>query len=135
MIVKNLEVNEVVLSKVSSKTGDMEMTIKFTNDSPIIVNAKIDEDFEAIINKIIKIIKSYKIPKDNDEESILGGITIVNIKNEEELKEKLPKSLIAIDNRLNILKKTKTANDYMKLFSQVNTMQEILYRKRDENLF
>ncbi|MBS3174541.1 hypothetical protein J4440_01550 [Candidatus Woesearchaeota archaeon] len=131
MIVKNLEVSEIILTKVNSKSGEMELTIKFTNDSPLIMNAKIDEEFESIINKIIKTVKTSKVPKDDDQDGILGGITIVNLKNEEELKEKLPKRFIMLDNRLNILNKTKTANEYMKLFSQVSTMQEILYQKNN----
>ena len=129
MIVKNLEVTEIVLTKVNSKTNEMELNINFANESPLIMNAILDEDFELLIERMIKKIKASKIPQDSDEDEILGGITIVNLKNEEDLKEKLPKRFIMLTNKLGLLGKTRTASDYMKLFQQLTTLREVLYSK------
>ncbi len=127
MIIKNLEISEIILTKINSKTNEIELKINFINDTPLIINTSINEDFELLIEKIIKRIKSSKIPQDKEEDSLLGGITIVNVKNEDDLKEKLPKRFITLSNKLDLLHKTKNANDYMKLFSQISTLEETLY--------
>ncbi len=129
MIIKNLEVTEVVLKKVDSKYNKVALEVQFSNDSPLLLEFYLEGEYEQIINKIIKQIKLLKKPENNDEDGFLGGISIVNVLNEEELKEKLPKRLYMLDRKLDTAKQTKNYKEYMNLYSQLNTLEETIFQK------
>lgn len=129
MIIKNLEVTEVVLKKVDSKYNKVALEVQFSNDSPLFLEFYLEGEYEQIINKIIKQIKLLKKPENNDEDGFLGGISIVNVLNEEELKEKLPKRLYMLDRKLDTAKQTKNYKEYMNLYSQLNTLEETIFQK------
>jgi len=132
MLIKNLEVDKIILSSIDSKTRVMELKVLFSNETPLKFTVQLEEDFDILISKMIKRIKFLKIPQDSDEDEILGGITVVNIKNEEDIKDRSPKRLFMIDQRLTNLKKTKDAINYMRLYSQVSTMEDIVYTKETQ---
>ncbi len=129
MIIKNLEVTEVIIKKVDSKYNKIALEINFSNDSPLLLELYLEGEYEQIINKVIKQIKLLKKPTDNDEDGLLGGISIVNVLNEEELKEKLPKRLYMLDRKLDNAKQTKNYKEYMNLYSQFSTMEETIFQK------
>lgn len=129
MIIKNLEVTEVVLKKVDSKYNKVALEVQFSNDSPLLLEFYLEGDYEQIINKIIKQIKLLKKPRNDDEGEFLSGISIVNVLNEEELKEKLPKRLYMLDRKLDTAKSTKNYKEYMNLYSQLSTLEETIFQK------
>jgi len=131
MLITNLDVDKIVLTNVDSKTSIIELKVMFTNETPLKFTLQLEDDFNLLILKLIKRIKSLKIPQETDEDEILGGITVVNIKNEEDIKDRCPKRFFMLDQKLNNLKKTRDATNYMKLFSQISTIEEIIYSKEN----
>lgn len=129
MIIKNLEVSEIVLTKVDYKKNNIQLQIRFTHDSPVTLDFNFENNFDLFVNKIIKQIKLLKKPQDNEDNEFLGGISIVNIINEEEIKEKVPKRLFLLDRRLGTVKQTTNYKDYMNLYSQLSTLEETIYEK------
>ncbi len=127
MIIKNLEVNDITLTKLDSRSQVMELKVNFTNDTPLKLSMTLEDDFEILVGKLLKKIKATKLPQDTDEDEILGGITVITIKNEDDIKERTPKRLFLLSQRLVSLNKTKDAKNYMRLFSQINTMEDIIY--------
>lgn len=129
MLIKNLEVSEIVLTKIDSKAHKLSLQINFSNDTSEYIEMTLEDNFEIVIDKLLKQIKTRKKPVDNNNDDFLSGISIVNIKNEEDIKEKAPKRLIMLDRRLDTLKQTKHHKEYMNLFHQLSTMQDVIYQK------
>ncbi len=129
MIIKNLEVNEIAVTKVDSKNKKVQLKVNFTNDSPMIIDLDIQDNFDLVIDKILKQIKSIKKGVDRDEDEILGGISIVNINNEEDLKERLPKRFFLIDRRFENIKQTTNYKEYMNQYTQLSTFEEVIYKR------
>lgn len=129
MQIKNLEVSEIVLTRVDSKNHRLYLQINFSNDSSLPMEVTLEENFELLVEKLIKQIKSMKKPETNHEDDFLGGVSIVNIKNEEDIKEKAPRRLYMLDRRLDNLKQTKHYKEYMNLFAQMSTFQDVIYQK------
>jgi len=129
MLIKNLEVQEILVTKLDSKSNKVQLKISFTNESPMVIDMNLDENFEVFIDKVIKFVKANKKQVDLDDDEVLGGISIVNISNDEEIKEVAPKRLFMVEQRLSNFKKIKSANDYMKAYQQMSTFQEVIYRR------
>lgn len=130
MQVKSLEVNDIVLNKVDSKTHKLNLQINFSDGSSIPIEMTLEENFDLLIDKLIKQVKTMKKSSENDFDDFLPGVSIVNIKNEEDIKEKAPKRLYMLDRRLDNLKQTKYYKDYMNQYSQMSTFQDIIYEKK-----
>jgi len=129
MIIKNLEVSEIVLTRVDYKNNLIQLNVRFSNDTPVTLDLNFENDFDLLISKIIKQVKLVKKPRDNDNDDFLSGVSIVNVVNEEEIKEKVPKRLFSLDRRLDTIKQTKNYREYMNLYSQLSTLQETIYEK------
>lgn len=129
MHIKNLEVTEIVLTKVDSKAHKVYLQINFSNDSSLPMELTLEENFDLLVDKLLKQIKTIKKSTDYNEDDFLSGISIVNIKNEEDIKEKAPKKLHMLDRRLDTLKQTKHYKEYMGLYAQISTMQDVIYHK------
>jgi len=129
MLIKNLEVSEIVLVKVDSKSKIIQLQINFSEESPINITMPFEDNFEALIDKILKQIKTNKKPEARDDNDFLGSVSIVNIKNEEDIKERAPKRLYMLDRRLDTIRQVKHYKEYMNLYSQLSTMQDIIYQK------
>jgi len=130
MKIKNLEVKEILATKLDSKTNKVQLKISFTSESPLTIEMPLEDNFEAFIDKVIKFVKANKKEADNDnDDNILGGISIVNIANDEDIKEKAPRRLFMLEQKILNFKKIKTSNDYMRAYSQLNNSQEIIYQK------
>ncbi|MBS3151782.1 hypothetical protein J4230_00055 [Candidatus Woesearchaeota archaeon] len=128
MQVKNLEVTAIVLNKVDHKTHRLSLNINFSDGSSLPMEMILEENFNLLIEKLLKQVKNMKKSyEDNDD--FLPNISIVNIKNEDDIKEKAPKRLYVLDRRLDTLKQTKHYKDYMNLFSQISTAQDVIYEK------
>ncbi len=130
MQVKNLEVNEIILTKIDSRSRKLFLQVNFTNDSSLPMEITLEEDFEASIDKLIKQIKSIKKPSNNNsEDDFLSNISIVNLKNEEDIKERAPKRLYMLDRKLDTFKQIRNYKEYMNMYSQFSTHQETIYQK------
>ena len=129
MQIKSLEVTEIVLSKVDSKTQRLNLQINFSDGSSIPMEMKLEDNFDLLVEKLLKQVKNMKKSHDDDDD-FLSGVSIVNIKNEEDIMEKAPKRLYMLDRRLDNLKQTKYYKDYMTQYSQISTMQDIIYEKK-----
>ncbi len=129
MIIKSLKITEIALIKVDSRNSDVEMQISFSNDTPITLRAHVDDNYDLFINKLIKTIKTVKQVNTeyDDDNTVLKGISVLAIINEEEIKEITPKRLNLLNNRLDLLKKTKTASDYIRMYQQLSTLKEVIY--------
>ena len=130
MQVKSLEVTEIVLTKVDSKTHKLNLQINFSDSSHIPMEITMEDNFELLIDKLLKQIKNMKKASTQDDDDFLPSVSIVNIKNEEDIKERAPKRLYMLDRRLDSLKQTKYYKDYMSMYSQISTMQDIIYEKK-----
>jgi len=85
MIIKNLEVSEIVLTRVDYKNNLIQLNVRFSNDTPVTLDLNFENDFDLLISKIIKQVKLVKKPRDNDNDDFLSGVSIVNVVNEEEI--------------------------------------------------
>ncbi len=129
MKVKSLEINEVKSIKVDSKTGQIQIQISFIGEKPIFTTLNINESHEQMAERIISEVKKQMRPIDNDEGDILSGISIINISNDEELRDRLGKGVIRLEQRYDTLKRTRSATEYMKAYSQFSTSEDIIYKK------
>ena len=131
MQVKNLEVTSIVLNQVDSKTHKLSLQIQFSDGSSLPMNMTLEDNFDQLIEKILKQIKASK-KENNDEDEFLPGVSIVNIKNEDDIMEKAPKRLYMLDRRLDNLKNTKYYKDYMSMYSQISTMKDVIYESKQQ---
>jgi len=129
MQIKNLEVTEIVLQRVDSKTHKLFLQINFSNETSLPMEITLEENFELLIDKLIKQIKATKKPAISYGEDFLSGVSIVNIQNEEDIKERAPKRLYLLDRRLDNLKQTKNYKSYMDQYTQLSTFQDLIYQK------
>lgn len=129
MKVRNIDILEVKLVKFDSKTGNMKLQISFIDDTPIFTSVNVDDSHEEMAETVINAVKSQKMPVDNEDDEILGGISIINISNDDELRERFGKGVMRIEQRFDTLKRTRNASEYMKAYQQVSTTEEIIYRK------
>ena len=129
MQIKNLEVTEIVLQRVDSKTHKLFLQINFSNETSLPMEITLEENFELLIDKLIKQIKATKKPAISYGEDFLSGVSIVNIQNEEDIKERAPKRLYLLDRRLDNLKQTKNYKSYMDQYTQLSTLQDLIYQK------
>ena len=130
MQVKNLEVNEIVLKRVDSKTQRLNLQINFNDGSSMPMEMTLEENFELLVEKLLKQIKNIK-KSYNEEDDFLPNISIVNIKNEEDIMERAPKRFYMLDRRLDNLKSAKYYKDYMTQYSQMSTFEDIIYEKKE----
>lgn len=129
MKVKNLEISEIKVLKTDSKTGNMQIQISFFGESPISTTLSIHDSHEAMAEKVINEVKRQKKPIDDDDDDLLGGIGIINVANDEEIREKLGKGIVRLEQRFDNLKRARIATDYIKIYSQFSTSQDVIYKK------
>ncbi len=130
MKVKNLEITEIRAVKVDSKNRKVTLKILFSNDTPLSKEIVLEEDFQGMTDKLLKWIKQIKREQDNDmDDNILGGISIVNIKNDEDVIDRAPKGFYRLDQRLDGVKGIRSASEYIKAYGQLLTMEEIIFKK------
>ena len=133
MIVNNFEVLEVRLTKIDGKNNVANFKVICSDDSnPTYLEVKqIERGMEWVAGELIKKLKVAKKKNDPEQTGPLSNLSIVNVLNDEEVIESVYKGMIRVDNKVTNLKRIRVASEYMKLFDQVNTMQETLYRKRN----
>lgn len=129
MQVKNIEVVEVKLVKFDSRTGDMKLQISFLGESPVFAKININDSHEEMAEAIINAVKEQKRPVDYDEDEVLGGISIINVINDDDIREKIGRGVTRIEQRFENLKRTRNASEYMKAYQQVSTSDDVIYRK------
>ena len=129
MKVKNLEITEIRAVKVDSKARKATLKIQFSNDSPLSKEILLEEDFQGMTNKLLKWIKQTKKEQDQEDDSVLGGISIVNIKNDEDVQDRAPKGFYRLDQKLDGIKGIRNASDYMKAYGQLLTLEEVIFKK------
>ena len=77
----------------------------------------------------MKSVKSSKKVSDSSDDDILGGISIINISNDEDIVEKAPKRLYMVEQRIKNTRSIKTADEYIKAYHQMSSMNEVIYKK------
>ena len=133
MIVNNFEIVEVRLAKMDSKANTAKVKVICSDDSePIYLDMDLSLGMEYCSKNLIKQVKAAKKKDDPEREGPLAGLSIVNVLNDEDVTAQVYKGLIRVDNKSTNLKRIRVASEYMKVFDQINTMQETLYRKRKD---
>lgn len=130
MQIKNIEVENIVITSVDTKTRTLSLQVNFSDMTSFPLNLTLNENFETAIEKLLKHIKNSIKPSAAEEEGdVLSGISIVNIRNEEDVMEKAPKRLYMVDRRLDTFRDTKDYRNYMQMHSQLSTIKEVIYQK------
>ena len=129
MLVKNLVIDSIAVLHFDSKSRKVKVNISFTNESPMVVDSVLDDNYELFINKLLKSVKSSKKVSDSSDDEILGGISIINISNDEDILEKAPKRLYMVEQRVKNTRSIRTADEYIKAYHQMNSMNEVIYKK------
>lgn len=129
MKVKNLEITEIKVVHVDSKTGNMKIQVSFAGDTPVFTTLNISESHECMAEKILSFVKSSKKPVDDDDDELLGGISLVTISNDDDVREKIGKGIYRIEQRYDALKRTRSASEYMKIYSQFSTSEDVIYKR------
>ncbi|HIH25732.1 hypothetical protein J4476_03435 [Candidatus Woesearchaeota archaeon] len=129
MLVKNLVVDSIAVLNFDSKSRKVKVNISFTDESPMVVDTVLDDNYELFISKLLKSVKSSKKVSDSSDDDILGGISIINISNDEDIVEKAPKRLYMVEQRIKNTRSIKTADEYIKAYHQMSSMNEVIYKK------
>ncbi len=130
MLVKTIEVENIVINAVDSKTRTVSLQVNFSDKTSFPVTINLNENFDKAIEQLLKHIKKSIKPETSYEYGdVLSGVSIVNIKNEEDVMEKAPKRLYMMDRKLDTFKQTKDYKNYMQLHSQFSTISEVIYQK------
>ena len=131
MIINNFEIVEVRLNKIDSKANLAQFKVTCSDDSnPVTLELSLAPGLDYCAKELIQKVKRARKKEDTEVAGPLANLSIVNILNDEEVVDAVHKGLIRVDNKVTSLKKIRIASEYMKLFDQVNTMQETLYRKK-----
>ena len=129
MKVKNIEIKEIKVVKTDSKTGNMQVQISFIGETPISTTLSIHDSYENMAEHLINEVKRQKKPVDDDDDDLLGGIGIINISNDDDLREKIGRGIVRLEQRFDTLKRTRSATEYMKVYTQFSTSEDIIYKK------
>ncbi len=130
MQIKSIEVENIVIISVDAKTRTVSLQVNFSDKTSFPVTLTLNENFEEAVEKLLKHIKNSIRPETTEEVGdILSGISVVNIKNEEDVIEKAPKKLSMLDRKLDTFKNTKDHRNYMQIHSQLSTIREFIYKK------
>ncbi|HZX12220.1 MAG TPA: hypothetical protein VFE88_02075 [Candidatus Nanoarchaeia archaeon] len=133
MKVKVLEIAEIRAVNVNSKKRTALLKVSFVGDAPLTKEVSLDEEYAALTMKLLKWIKEQKREADDDDHPVLGGISLVNIRNDEEVLEVAPKGFFRLDQKLDGVKGVRNAHEYMKAYGQLLTMQEVIFRKKENS--
>lgn len=129
MKVKNIEINEIKIVKTDSKTGNMQIQILFIGEAPISTTLSIHDSYENMAEHIISEVKKQKKPVDDEDDDLLGGIGIINISNDDDVREKIARGIVRLEQRFDTLKRTRSATEYMKVYTQFSTSEDVIYKK------
>lgn len=129
MIVKNLKISEIRASSFDFKTQKLAVDIYFENETSIKKYISLDEDLVKVINNIMQIIKSSKRPEPEDTNDVLGGIVVVNIYDEDKIKESLVKFLVKLESKLSFFRQTTGHREYMDIFYELRSMEEVIFKR------
>jgi hypothetical protein len=131
MIVTNFDILEVRLGKLDAKTQIAKVKVICSDDeTPLYLDMDLSKGMEWCAKELIRQVKEKKKKEDPTRRGPLGNLSIVNVLNDEEVVEGVYKGLVRVDSKVSNLNRIRVASEYMKLFDQVNTLQETLYRKR-----
>jgi len=128
MIVKNIEISKIEITAFDPKTNIMGVSISFVNEATLTQNF-IFENVEIIPDKIIKLIKEKKTPEERDNGDVLDGIAILNINDEDMVREKMQKYLVRMEQKIRNFRSTKTGNEYINLFKELSVLRATIYSK------
>lgn len=129
MKVKSIDINEITVKKIDSKTGVMNIQISFIGDQPIFTTLNINDSHEQMAERIISETKRQMKPVDNDDDDVLGGIGIINIANDDDIRERLGKGIMRLEQRYAKMKRTSSATEYIRAYSQFSTSEDLIYKK------
>ena len=132
MKVSSIFINEIRVTSFDPKNKEMTLEIEIKDKPEMKCKIILTHDFEGLTKKLINYIKeSHKPEPDFDDESVLSGLSIVQIANDEEiLFEWLSKSLARIEGQLFSLRRTKEAGSYMRQLDNFRTIKETLYKAK-----
>ncbi len=131
MLVKNLDIKDVKATNFNHQHRKITLHVTFTNDTPLTRDVVLQRNTESIANDLLKWIKQQKKPDADPYEDVLSGVIILNIAGDmEDIRDKIAQGLSKIYQRLNNVNNISTAREYMTLFNQLKTAQEIVYQKR-----
>ena len=68
MLVKNLVIDSIAVLNFDSKSRKVKVNIAFTNESPMVVDTVLDDNYELFINKLMKSVKSSKKVSDSSDD-------------------------------------------------------------------
>ena len=129
MKVKAVEISEIRAIKIDSKKHTATLKVSFTEGGSLSKDVTLNEEYELMASQLVKWIKQTMKEQDTDDDEILGGISIVNIKNDEDVLDRAAKGFYRLDQRLDGVKNIRNATDYMKAYGQVLTMEEVIFKK------
>src|SRR3989338_3574897 len=129
MKVKAVEISEIRAIKIDSKKRTATLKVSFSEGGSLSKDIVLNEEYELMASQLVKWIKQTMKEQDTDDDDILGGISIVNIKNDEDVLDRAAKGFYRLDQRLDGVKNIRNATDYMKAYGQVLTMEEVIFKK------
>ncbi len=127
MIVKNLSISEIRMIEFDPKTKSFTLDI-YTSEGSMQKGYKLVL-INALPDQILNDIKKEKFPSDDEDDDILPGIKLINIRDDEEIKEALLKSFLRLGQRVLDSYRLTEASDYMKSYKALSTSQEVIYKK------
>jgi len=127
MIVKNIIISEIRLVEFDPKTKNFILDT-YTNDGIVRKTYKLAL-IDTIPEQVLHDVKKEKFPRDDEDDEILPGIKLLNIKNDEEVKAAILRSLLKLSNEVSGMRRISSASDYMGAFKRLSTVQEIIYKK------
>ncbi len=131
MLVKNLDIAEVSASNFDHQHRKIKLTFTFTNDMPIARDVVIQKNMQPTIDALFTWIKQEKKPTEDQNDDILSGVIIINIVDDDDVREKIAQGLFRVYQKLENVNHITTAREYMQTFNQLKTAQEIVYRKKN----
>ena len=127
MIVKNLSISEIRMTEFDPKTKGFTLDI-YTSEGTMQKAYKLVL-INALPDQILNDIKKEKFPSDDEDDDVLPGIKLINIRDDEVIKEALLKSFLRLGQRVLDSYRLTEASDYMKSYKALSTSQEIIYKK------
>lgn len=122
----NVELRGVMVSSFSPSKDEVSFLVSFNDgkDKEITKNVKI-ESTDDIALQIIKDIRRVEnsLHAEFDGKSVLDDYINIVIKDEDKVTEKLKHFVSKVFEKIKVIKSQKTADGYMSLINQVNSMK------------
>ncbi|MDO8555801.1 MAG: hypothetical protein Q7R96_01350 [Nanoarchaeota archaeon] len=103
------------------KQGIMTLQVDYTkNGQPQHITKKHTfTEAGLVVTSIINDIKKKEQPDISDDDDILAGYQVIDLKNQETVEEKLQNFLARMNERYRLMKKMKDAKKYMQMFDDM----------------